>query len=174
MAARPEQDDDRAAAQYRLAVARLGAAGFRGYEISNWAQPGRESRHNLAYWRRLPHEAVGPGAHAFDGAVRRWNAARLDSYLEALSRAMPTLPPGGSETLDDADAEAEAAILGLRLDTGLSAAAASAAGSPLGPHLEWALGAGLLERFEDADGQPRVRLTTDGRLLSNELFARLV
>jgi oxygen-independent coproporphyrinogen-3 oxidase len=174
MTARPQQDDDRAAAQYRLAVARLGAAGFRGYEISNWAQPGRESRHNLVYWRRLPYEAVGPGAHAFDGAVRRWNAARLDSYLAALSRAMPTLPPGGSEILDDADGEAEAAILGLRLDTGLSAESASAAGSPLGPHLEWALGAGLLERFEDADGQPRVRLTTDGRLLSNELFARLV
>ena len=62
-------------------------AGFRGYEISNWARPGHESRHNLAYWRREPYEAVGPGAHAFDGAVRRWNAARLDGYLAALAAA---------------------------------------------------------------------------------------
>ena len=169
-----EQDEDVAAAQYRLAVKRLGAAGYRGYEISNWAGPGHESRHNLAYWRRLPHEAVGPGAHAFDGAVRRWNAARLDGYLAALSGSPPVLPPGGSESLDAAGAAAEAAILGLRLDRGLALAEASGPDSPLAPHLDWALGAGLLEAFDGPDGGPRLRLTTDGRLLSNELFARLV
>ncbi|MDF2736047.1 MAG: coproporphyrinogen oxidase, partial [Chloroflexota bacterium] len=76
--ARPAQDEDRAAAQYRHASSVLADAGFRGYEISNWARPGHESRHNLAYWWRRSYEAVGPGAHAFDGAVRRWNAARLD------------------------------------------------------------------------------------------------
>ena len=78
-AARREQDDDLAAEQYAHAVERLAEDGWRGYEISNWARPGHESRHNLAYWRRQPYEAVGPGAHAFDGAVRRWNAARLDA-----------------------------------------------------------------------------------------------
>jgi len=173
-AARREQDEDRAAGQYRLAADRLAAAGFRGYEISNWARPGRESHHNLAYWRRLPHEAAGPGAHAFDGAERRWNAARLDGYLGALAGPTPTLPPGGAETLDAAGAAAEAAILGLRLDLGLSLAEASAGDSPLGAQLSWALGAGLLEVFADEAGESRVRLTTDGRLLSNELFARLV
>ena len=98
-----EQDDDRAAAQYGLAVDRLAAAGFRGYEISNWARPGHESRHNLAYWLRRPYEAVGPGAHAFDGSVRRWNAARLDGYLAALlppDGAEPRLPPGGADPVD--------------------------------------------------------------------------
>jgi oxygen-independent coproporphyrinogen-3 oxidase len=169
-----EQDEDRAAAQYRLAVERLGEAGFRGYEISNWARPGHESRHNLAYWRRLPHDAVGPGAHAFDGVVRRWNAARLDAYVAALSGSPPSLPPGASEPVDAAGAAAEAAILSLRLDTGLTLAEASAAGALLAPHLDWALGAGLLERFEGDGAEPRIRLTTDGRLLSNELFARLV
>lgn len=173
-AATAEQDDDRAAEQYRLAVSRLAAAGFRGYEISNWAKPGQESRHNLAYWRRLPHEAVGPGAHAFDGAVRRWNAARLDAYLGALAGATPVLPPGGAETIDEADAAAEAVILALRLDAGLALAEASASSSPLAPHLDWALGAELLEPFDDEGGERRVRLTTHGRLLSNELFARLV
>ena len=81
----PGQDDDRAAAQYHHAVVRLAEAGFRGYEISNWARPGHESRHNLTYWERRSHEAVGPGAHAFDGATRRWNAARLDGYVAALT-----------------------------------------------------------------------------------------
>jgi coproporphyrinogen III oxidase-like Fe-S oxidoreductase len=73
--------------------------------------------------------------------------------------------------VDAAGAAAEAAILGLRLDEGLPRAEAEAA--PLGEHLGWALGAGLLEPF-DTPGGPRVRLTTDGRLLSNELFNRLV
>jgi putative oxygen-independent coproporphyrinogen III oxidase len=103
-AARPAQDEDRAAAQYHHAVLRLGDEGFRGYEISNWARPGHESRHNLAYWRREPYEAVGPGAHAFDGTARRWNAARLDGYLAALAPADPStvppaIPPGGSEAV---------------------------------------------------------------------------
>ena len=169
-----EQDDDRAADQYRVAVERMAAAGFRGYEISNWAMPGRESRHNLAYWRRLPHEAVGPGAHAFDGTVRRWNAARLDAYLAPLSAASPSLPPGAEEAIDAAGAASERAILSLRLDTGLALAAASSPGSPLAEHLDWALGNGLLEPYEGDDGEPGVRLTTSGRLLSNELFSRLV
>jgi oxygen-independent coproporphyrinogen-3 oxidase len=179
-AAARDQDEDRAAAQYRLAVTRLAAAGLRGYEISNWGRPGHESRHNLVYWRRDPYEAVGPGAHAFDGATRRWNAARLDGYLAALAPGggaspgaggAPVLPPGGCEAVGEAGAAAEASILGLRLDEGLSLAAAEAA--PLGEHLDWALGTGILEPF-DAPGGPRVRLTLEGRLLSNELFSRLV
>ena len=71
------------------AAVTLAEAGFRGYEISNWARPGHESRHNLAYWQRRPHDAVGPGAHAFDGASRRWNAARLDGYVAALRGPRP-------------------------------------------------------------------------------------
>jgi oxygen-independent coproporphyrinogen-3 oxidase len=172
--ARPVQDDDRAAAMYHLAVHRLGEAGLRGYELSNWARPGHESRHNLAYWERLPVEAVGPGAHAFDGAVRRWNAARLDRYVAALappdgSGGVSRLPPGASEPpLDAAAATAEALILGLRLDVGVPT---SALLDPLfARSFTWASEAGLVE--EIAHG--RIRLTTSGRLLSNELFARLV
>jgi oxygen-independent coproporphyrinogen-3 oxidase len=60
--ARP--DDDLAAGMYQLAEAQLEAAGFRHYEISNWAIPGYESRHNLAYWENRPYLGVGPGAHS--------------------------------------------------------------------------------------------------------------
>jgi oxygen-independent coproporphyrinogen-3 oxidase len=172
-AALVDQDDDRAATQYAVATGKLGEAGFRGYEISNWARPGHESRHNLVYWHRRPYEAVGPGAHAFDGVTRRWNAARLDGYLAALvppDASSPHLPPGGEETLDADAATAEATILGLRLDTGIPLADARV--GPLGPHLDWAANAGLIELT--ADPGPHVRLTTRGRLLSNELFARLV
>jgi oxygen-independent coproporphyrinogen-3 oxidase len=183
-AAAGAKDDDRAAAQYRLAVERLGSVGFRGYEISNWARPDHESRHNLVYWLREPYEAVGPGAHAFDGSVRRWNAARLDGYLAALTPAdgstvmappgggpSAALPPGGSEAVDADAAAVEAVILGLRLDEGLARDVAER--GPLAPHLDWGLDAGLLASFVAAEGE-RIRLTTEGRLLSNELFARLV
>lgn len=167
----PDQDEDRAAAQYLHAVERLAAAGWRGYEISNWARPGHESRHNLAYWERRSVEAVGPGAHAFDGAVRRWNAAHLGRYLAALvpgDASPPRLPPGGADPITPVGAAAEAVILGLRLDRGLPAAAADV--PPLAESWAWAIGEGLLATTPDE----RIVLTTRGRLLSNELFQRLV
>jgi len=167
-AVRPGQDEDRAAAQYHHATVVLTEAGYRGYEISNWARPGHESRHNLAYWQRRSYEAVGPGAHAFDGATRRWNAARLDGYVAALGAHQPALPPGGQDRLDSATAMAESLILGLRLDTGVPLAAAYE--PPLADTFGWALAAELLDVTPD----DRVVLTTRGRLLSNELFARLV
>ncbi|HEU6439021.1 MAG TPA: coproporphyrinogen-III oxidase family protein [Terriglobales bacterium] len=179
--ARLDQDDDRAADQYQLATDLLAAGGWRGYEISNWARPGHESRHNLAYWEREPYEAVGPGAHAFDGATRRWNAAAMEPYIAALlphagASAAPSAtpsaaPPGGAESLTPDIARAEQVILALRLDRGVDEATASR--PPLAAVREWAEAAGLLERTQ-IDGEWRVRLTTRGRLLSNELFSRLV
>ena len=169
----PAQDEDRAAAQYHHAVHRLGDDGWRGYEISNWARPGHESRHNLAYWERRPYEAVGPGAHAFDGVTRRWNAANLARYVDALtppagSGRSPALPPGGAETLDAEAAAAEVAILGLRTDRGLPRSAGLE--PPLADVFGWALAAELLT----IDERDRIVLTTRGRLLSNELFSRLI
>ena len=171
VAARAAQDDDRAAAQYEGAVELLADAGWHGYEISNWARPGHESRHNLAYWERRSYEAAGPGAHAFDGATRRWNGAPLNAYLAALSPpdgASPRLPPGGMETVDEETAAAERAILGLRTDGGLPLPDAGRA--PLAGPFGWAVANGLLH----VTGDDRIVLTTRGRLLSNELFARLV
>jgi len=170
-AARPAQDEDRAAAQYHHAVHRLAEDGWRGYEISNWARPGHESRHNQIYWARRPYEAVGPGAHAFDGVSRRWTAARLAGYLAALTPrhgGPPQLPPGDSETLDALAATAETVILGLRTDRGVPLTAAHE--PPLADAFGWALAAELLTVTPD----DRVVLTTRGRLLSNELFSRLV
>jgi oxygen-independent coproporphyrinogen-3 oxidase len=169
--ARPAQDEDRAAAQYLHASDRLARSGWRGYEISNWARPGHESRHNLVYWERRPYEAVGPGAHAFDGATRRWNAARLEGYLAALAPpdgGRPRLPPGDSESLDATTAAAESIILGLRTDRGIPAAVARQ--PDVAAAFAWASANGLTR----SAGDGRTVLTTRGRLLSNELFARLV
>ena len=166
--ARAAQDEDRAAAMYELADARLARAGFDWYEISNWARPGHRSRHNLAYWQGRAWEAVGPGAHAFDGVVRRWNAAPLDGYLDALcptDGSKPSLPPGAAD--DVPISRREAAMLTLRTRTGIPLTSLDQA--ELGGPLAWALENRLLERRSD-----RLVLSLRGRLLSNEVFARLV
>ncbi len=167
--ARPEQDDDRAAAMYHHAVVRLDEAGYRGYEISNWARPGHESRHNRAYWERRAVEAVGPGAHAFDGRARRWNAARLDRYVAALAPpdGQPRLPPGAAEVLDGRTVVTEELILGLRTHHGVPIECSLE--PPLADVFGWALAAGLVEVDDE-----RIRLSVRGRLLSNELFSLLV
>jgi putative oxygen-independent coproporphyrinogen III oxidase len=166
--AKAAQEDDRAAAMYELADERLAAAGLGWYEISNWAAPGHPSQHNLGYWRGDPWEAVGPGAHAFDGATRRWNAARLDGYLAALlpgDGAPGTLPPGGA--VGGSPRAGEQAMLALRTSDGLPGPALDDPG--LGGALRWALDGGLLSETRD-----RLVLTRRGRLLSNEVFARLI
>ena len=175
-AAIEEQDDDRAAAQYGLALERLAAAGFRGYEISNWARPGpragttsptgragRTRRWVPARTRSTARSAAGTprGSTGTSARSRRPTVASRRCRRAAGTTAPTHRCPFG---------RLEATILGLRLDTGL--ALADAEGGPLAPHLAWALDAGLLEPFVGRG--PRVRLTTRGRLLSNELFSRLV
>jgi oxygen-independent coproporphyrinogen-3 oxidase len=164
--ARAGQSEDRAAAMELLTDELAASAGLRRYEIANLARPGFEARHNLLYWRRRPVLAIGPGAHAFDGdRRRRWNAAPLEPYLAAL--AAGRLPPGGEDVLDEDTVLAETAILGLRLSEGIDAALADH--PHVAPALEWAREVGLAE---NVDG--RCRLTSDGRLLANEVFARLL
>ncbi len=165
------QDDDRAAEMDATADAILGAAGLPRYEIANHARAGRESRHNLVYWRREPYEALGPGAHAFDGhRERRWNAARLDAYLAALlptGTGAPGLPRGGVEHMSAATARSESVILALRLREGIEL---DVTGNPaFAAALTWALESGLADRSAG-----RLRLTQRGRMLSNEVFARLL
>ena len=152
-----EQDEDRAAAMYEVADDAFSAAGLPWYEISNWARPGRESRHNLTYWMADAWEAVGPGAHAFDGrSTRRWNAANLDAYVSALTVGL--LPPGEVAVSD----EAERTILALRTSGGIAATTRHSA-------IDWARANGLVE-----ERNSRLQLTRRGRLLSNEVFSRLL
>jgi oxygen-independent coproporphyrinogen-3 oxidase len=164
--ARGEQSEDRAAEMELLTDELAEVAGLHRYEIANLARPGFESRHNLLYWRRRPYFAIGPGAHASDGVWRRtWNGAALDGYLAALADGR--LPPGGSDEVDADTAIAESAILGLRLVEGIDAELSR---HPLvAPGLAWARQHGLAEVIAG-----RTRLTQSGRLLANEVFARLL
>lgn len=103
-----DPDEERCRRQYLLLQDRLSSAGYRQYEISNYARPGFESRHNSAYWERSPYLGIGAGAHGFDGDRRRcWNTPDTDAYL--------TARPGGEERLSDREILEEKLMLGLRM-----------------------------------------------------------
>lgn len=110
-------DEDRYADEFLLAHERLGAAGFRHYEVSNFGRPGLHSRHNFAYWTGAPYAALGPGAHAFHPPLRRWNVRSWDEYRDTL--AAGRLPVGGEEEVGAEDAALERVWLALRTDLGL-------------------------------------------------------
>ena len=84
-------DDDLQAAQYELADAAFGAAGYDWYEVSNWARdPASQSRHNLAYWLGHDWWGVGPGAHSHVGGVRWWNVKHPAAYADRIAcRSLP-------------------------------------------------------------------------------------
>lgn len=116
-----EPSQEVCAAEYSMLQQRLSDAGYRQYEISNFAREGFRARHNSAYWRREPYLGLGPGAHSFDGESRYWNEADLDGYIAALRSGEDA--PGGSETLSAADVFNEQLMLGLRTIEGLDTAA---------------------------------------------------
>lgn len=97
---------------------RLKEAGYRHYEVSNWAKPGSESRHNLHYWQRGPYLGLGPSAHSYDGATRTWNLPNLNSYRKALNEGK--LPPSESETLTEEEVRTEWVYLMVRQLPGLN------------------------------------------------------
>jgi oxygen-independent coproporphyrinogen-3 oxidase len=166
------QDDGLAAAQYQLAEELLEAAGFRHYELSSWARPGRESRHNSAYWERRPYTGIGAGAHSYDLQTRSWNERDLDRY--AAHTAAGERAVAGSEELDEATRAFEAVALGLRRVEGFERAAfASEFGEdPLtrfARAIVEATAADLVEVVGDA-----VRLTPRGRLFANDALIAFV
>ena len=160
--------DDEMASFYDHACERLAVEGFEHYEISNWARPGFQSRHNLKYWRREPYLGLGAGAHSCDGA-RRWaNSHDPAGYVSAITRGQ--LPVEQNETVTPQQAHEEEIFLGLRLLDGVDAA-----------KLAGQSGNAILERIEELRAQGlvivengRVRLAPDRVAVSNEVFVALL
>jgi oxygen-independent coproporphyrinogen III oxidase len=152
-------DEDAYAEEYLLAAERLSAAGYRHYEVSNFALPGRESRHNAAYWEGVPYLGLGPGAHSYLPPERRWNGRDWDDYRARL--AAGGSPEEGREVAAEAS-ELERLWLGLRTDRG--ACVGELAPAVFGPWV--AAGWATL-----ADG--RLRLTPEGWLRLDRLAVEL-
>ena len=115
-------DEDEVVRQYHALHGLLEAAGFRQYEVSNYARPGYESRHNSRYWDRTPYLGLGPAAHSFDGKCRRWNVSNVDEYISGYSRYSGNSGVFEEETLTEADAYNETLMTSLRTVRGLPAA----------------------------------------------------
>jgi oxygen-independent coproporphyrinogen-3 oxidase len=163
--ARDVPDEDTIAALYVRACQRLEQFGYRQYEISNFAQPGRESRHNRKYWDCQPYLGFGVDAHSYDGATRWGNADDLDEYMARVERGES--PLAARETVDERQRAEERWFLGLRQNAGVALAGADR--DRFGGEIARLAAEGLLEFYED-----RVRLTARGRLLSNEVFQAFI
>jgi oxygen-independent coproporphyrinogen-3 oxidase len=169
----PQPDADTAAEMYELLVERMRAAGYEHYEISNFCLPGYESRHNLKYWTAAPYYGFGSSAHSFDGARVRWSnerdAARYIELIETRGSAIVE-----TNELSLRDAGAEALFLGLRLMRGVDLRAHQAQFNR-DVRRDYAVD---LARFREAGlvelNDHNLRLTPDGALLSNEVFATFV
>ncbi len=170
--ARDAQPDENALANcYRIAERFLARAGYRHYEIANWARPKKRSLHNLAYWRNADWLGVGTGAHSHLCGVRSRNPGGIVDYLDRVERGEGRIrESAGEEAVDSA-------ILALRLDEGLDLIRYGARfGERSAARVREALGAleaARATRLVRWSG-PRVRLTPRGRLLANEVFVRLL
>ena len=164
--AAPEDDDE--ADKYELADEVLAAAGYRWYEISNWASdPGTECRHNLAYWRGGDWWGIGPGAHSHVGGVRWWNVKHPRAYAERVLRGAS--PAHAREVLDEEQRQDETVLLGSRLAEGLPLTALAAEGRRAVAGL---VADGLVDGVAAVRG--RVVLTRRGRLLADTVVHRLL
>ena len=182
----PDPDPDLAADMYLAAEDAMQTAGYRHYEISNWALPDRESKHNLTYWLNGDFLGVGPGAHSYLAQHRFHNLRSPREYIRRMSdgapprtgiaidtRTLEEMPAVESvEAIDQFMEMAETMMMGLRLDTGIvEADFASRFGCTLSdvytdvlPELHEL---GLIETKAGA-----IKLTDRGRLLGNEVFSR--
>ncbi|CAG5093344.1 Oxygen-independent coproporphyrinogen-III oxidase-like protein YqeR, Coproporphyrinogen dehydrogenase [Thermobacillus xylanilyticus] len=159
---------------YLFIMERLEAAGRRQYEISNFALPGCESRHNMTYWRNEPYYGIGAGAHGYARGVRHVNIKGVTPYIEAANERLPRL---SEDPVTENEAMEDFMMVGLRMRDGVRDADFAAQfggrsmddvfGGVIGPLRE----AGLIERRPDGAGW---RLTERGIPLGNEVFGAFV
>jgi oxygen-independent coproporphyrinogen III oxidase len=160
--------DDAMAAFYEQGCERLAAAGYVHYEISNWAFPGNESRHNLKYWRREPYFGFGAGAHSFNGSQRWANAHDPSAYASAIHQGKFVVEQLESVTREQA--LEEELFLGLRQLAGIDLKQIeSKYGANLTPRIEQLRAQGLLEWHGGL-----LRLAPDRLAVSNEVFVNLL
>lgn len=165
-------DDDLVADLFHEAEDLMAGAGIQAYEISNFARPGFESRHNLKYWDDGPFHAYGMSAHGFEAGVRNWNEATFGSYCAAIEGHGTAR--AGQRVLSPRERLEEAAMTGLRVRSGIDRARFRERHGvdimqPFGAALRPSIDAGLLSVDDNF-----VRLTRRGVLMSSEVLAALL
>jgi oxygen-independent coproporphyrinogen-3 oxidase len=165
-------DEDLISDLYLETIEALSRSGFSQYEISNFAKPGYDCRHNLKYWQREPVHGLGLGSHSFDGSLRYSNCSEMKDYFDSIDRGKS--PINWREPVTVAQSLSESLFLGLRLTRGLDwARLCHRYGSDCLVQYESCLRElseeGLVE-WNDST----VRLSPAGMLLSNEIFQRFI
>ncbi|MDR2380690.1 MAG: radical SAM family heme chaperone HemW [Bifidobacteriaceae bacterium] len=160
----PPVDADAQAAMYELADQMFHSHGFRWYEISNWAKPGYESRHNYGYWTGAEWWGIGPGAHSAIRGERFWNMKLPRAYAAALEKG--ELPIAGRDVPDAAGRELERIMLGLRTRSGIALADLS--------HSSLRVSEQLVQDGLAAVNGSNLVLTLRGRLLADTVTRALM
>ena len=160
----PEEECRR---QYEKLCRVLQQAGYEHYEISNFAMPGYQAKHNSAYWKHVPYVGLGPGAHSFLDVKRLWNADDLSAYLKAGSNG-DFSEIRGSETLDQEQKKIEKIMLGLRTAAGVEEEFLR--DSCTGAVLAEALANGNLEAL----GNGMVRIPEDRFFISDNIISSII
>lgn len=178
----PMPDDELAADMYEYATMMLADHGYQQYEISNWAKPGHESRHNLQYWYNEPYLGLGPGAHGYAGGIRYRTVRSPHRYIKVLTEdapfteAFPKTPALDEfDIVSREDEIAETIMMGMRLthegidlkrfETRFDISLMQLRGDVIDSFLKSG-------HLENADGC--LRLTSQGRLLSNRILRDLI
>jgi oxygen-independent coproporphyrinogen-3 oxidase len=165
----PAPEDDDEAAKYEIADEVLSAAGYRWYEVSNWAlEEADRCRHNEGYWTDGNWWGVGPGAHSHVGGVRWWNVKHPNAFASRVSSRQS--PAAGRELLTDDQRYDELVLLGVRRADGLDVDALA----PQGRSAVAGLIADGLVQGRPALSDRRVVLTRQGRLLADTVVRRLL
>jgi oxygen-independent coproporphyrinogen-3 oxidase len=150
----------------------LSSCGYPQYEISNFALPGYSCRHNLKYWTRHPVHGFGLGSHSFDGTARYANKSQINGYLESVDAGIS--PINWREPVGIVQGIQETFFLGLRLNEGLDLT-----------KLKESYGVEAISKYTEHFGDlsdrglmvwddDRIKLTSSGMLLSNEIFQLFV
>jgi len=166
------QTDEEFAAFYEEASSRLESCGYVQYEISNWALPGFECRHNLAYWTGVPYRGFGVSAHSYDGSRRYWNTASLKEYAERVDAGLP--PIAGEEALTDDMKLTEGLLLGLRQARGIDVLLQSERAGRRYPPEWFAKVRDLQEAGLVHFDQRTLKLTPRGRLVADGVIEELL
>ena len=164
----PMPDDDDLADRYERIDAALSQVGFSWYEVSNWAKPGGQCRHNMLYWRDGNWWGAGPGAHSHLDGTRFYNVKHPARYAVTISGG--ELPVKDSEGLTAEDRHTEKIMLGLRLAEGIDA---NLLGEDELDKTRRQAEAGMVE-FVSVDGGQRIQLTNRGRLLADAIIVDIL
>ena len=167
-------DEEQSARQFEMLMAMTEAAGYEHYEISNFAKPGKYSRHNSSYWQGKKYLGIGPSAHSFNGESRQWNVANNAKYMRSISE---NKLPFEKEMLTPEMQYNEFVMTGLRTKWGVSISAIRQFGSSAKgqnfeeyflQHIQPYIEQGIVEKENDV-----FRLTKDGRFLADGVAAEL-